>query len=76
MNLTAKSVAALKLDGRRDLIVFDETLKGFGYRLRLSHDGKRVLRSWIVQYKRAGASRRLSLSADAITVEAARVWAK
>src|SRR5215471_2223492 len=76
MNLTAKSVAALKLDGRRDLIVFDDALPGFGYRLRRSHDGKRVLRSWVVQYKRAGASRRLSLPADAVTVEAARVWAK
>jgi integrase len=76
MNLTAKSVTALKLDGKTDLIVFDDALPGFGYRLRRSHDGKRVLRSWVVQYKRAGASRRLSLSADAVTVEAARVWAK
>jgi integrase len=77
MNLTAKSVAALKLDGKRDLIVFDETLPGFGYRLRLSHDGKRVLRSWIVQYKRGGATRRMMLgSAEILGAEKARQEAK
>src|SRR5262245_22250021 len=76
MNLTAKSVAALKLDGKSDAIFFEDTLPGFGYRLRLSHDGSKVLRSWIVQYKRGGATRRMSLAADAVTAEAARVWAK
>ena len=57
MNLTAKSVAALKLDGKTDVIFFDDTLPCFGYRLRLSHDRTKVLRSWVAQYKRAERSR-------------------
>ena len=77
MNLTAKSVAALKLDGKNDLIVFDSALPRFGYRLRLSRDGKRVLRSWICQYKRGGSSRRMTLgSAEVLSAEAARTAAK
>jgi integrase len=77
MNLNAKAVAALKLDGKQDAIFFDETMPGFGYRLRLSHDGQRVLRSWVVQYKRAGATRRMLLgSAEVLSAEAARTAAK
>jgi integrase len=77
MNLTAKSVAALKLDGKTDLIVFDSALPRFGYRLRLSRDGYRVLRSWICQYKRGGSSRRMTLgSAEVLSAEAARTAAK
>jgi integrase len=77
MRLDAKSVAALKLDGKTDAIHFDDTLPGFGYRLRRSHDGSRVLRSWIVQYKRAGASRRILLgSAEVLGADPARVAAK
>jgi hypothetical protein len=53
MKLTAKSVGALKLDGKQDLIIFDDEMKGFGFRLRLGSGGK-VLRSWVAQYKRAG----------------------
>jgi len=78
MKLTAATVAALGLpDGKNDIIYFDETMAGFGYRLRRSHDGKRLLRSWIVQYKRAGASRRVLLgSAEVLSAEAARTAAK
>ena len=77
MNLNAKTVAALKLDGKSDVIFFDDAMPGFGYRLRLSHDGKRVLRSWVVQYKRAGATRRMLLgSAEVLSAEAARTAAK
>src|SRR5262245_13470215 len=54
MNLTAKSVAALKLDGKTDIIFFDDTLSCFGYRLRLSHDRTKVLRSWVVQARLQG----------------------
>jgi integrase len=77
MKLTDASVAALKLDdGKKDRIVFDEALVGFGYRLRAGGDG-RVLRSWIAQYRRAGASRRLLLgSAEVLTAEKARAAAK
>jgi integrase len=76
LKLTSKTVAALKLDGKRDVIVFDDHLTGFGYRLRVAASGK-VLRSWVVQYRRGGASRRLLLgSAAALSAEQARAMAK
>jgi integrase len=76
MKLTVASVAALKLDGKRDAIFFDDAMPGFGYRLRLGSGGK-VMRSWVVQYRRAGASRRVLLgSAEVLNTEAARAAAK
>ena len=77
MKLDAKSVAALKLDGKRtDVIHFDDTLKGFGYRLRQGAGG-RLLKSWIVQYTRAGSTRRLLLgSAEVLSATQAREQAK
>jgi integrase len=76
VKLDAKSVAALTLDGKTDMIHFDDALPGFGYRLRLGAGG-RELRSWIVQYRRAGGSRRVLLgSADVLSAEAARKEAK
>jgi integrase len=76
MRLDAKTVAALGLGGKTDAIFFDDTLTGFGYRLRLGTGGK-VLRSWIAQYRRAGASRRMLIgSADVVNVEQARAKAK
>jgi integrase len=76
MKLDARSVGALKLDGKRDAIFFDDSLKGFGFRLRLGASGK-VLRSWIVQYRHAGATRRYLIGpAEAIGAEAARAEAK
>jgi integrase len=76
MKLTTKTVAALKLGGKRDVIHFDDQLSGFGYRLRLGAGGK-VLRSWVVQYRRAGVSRRLLLgSAEVLSAEKARTMAK
>ena len=51
-------------------------MPGFGYRLRRGAGGK-LLRSWIVQYRRAGVSRRLLLgSAEVLGVEHARAMAK
>ena len=76
MKLTTATVAALKLDGKTDLIVFDDDLPGFGFRLRLSAGGK-VLKSWVIQFKRSGISRRITLgSALVLGVEAARTQAK
>ena len=76
MRLDAKTVAALALDGKTDAIHFDDSMPGFGYRLRRSAGGK-VLRSWVVQYKRAGATRRLLLgSAEVLSAEQARQQAK
>jgi integrase len=76
MKLSAKTVAALELDGKRDVIHFDDLMSGFGYRLRAGAGGK-VLRSWVVQYRRGGASRRLLLgSAEVLSAEQARSMAK
>jgi integrase len=76
MKLDAKTVGALKLDGKKDAIFFDDDMPGFGYRLRLGGGGK-VLRSWVVQYRRGGATRRFLLgSAAVLGAEAARAAAK
>ena len=77
MKLTAKAVAALALPGRKtDAIHFDDELPGFGFRLRRGAAGK-VLRSWIVQYKRAGRTRRMTLGpVEVLGIEAARQQAR
>jgi integrase len=61
MKLDAKTIAAVDLAGKRDLIVFDEDLPGFGLRLRAS--GDRVRRSWVAQYRAAGRTRRMLIGA-------------
>ena len=81
MRLDSKTVATLDLGGKNDVIFFDQEMSGFGYRLRRGANGK-VLKSWIAQYRRAGASRRLLLGSatvlDAVQARAAakRVLAK
>ena len=60
MKLDAKSVAGLTLGNKTDVIHFDDALHGFGFRLRANEAGQ-VRASWIVQYRRAGASRRMLL---------------
>jgi integrase len=72
MRLDAKTVASLDLGGKSDVIYFDDKLTGFGYRLRLGANGK-LLRSWIVQYRRGPATRRMNLGpADVISAAQAR----
>jgi integrase len=77
MKLDSRSVAALDLPGgKTDVIHFDDDLKGFGYRLRAAAGGK-VITSWLVQYRRAGATRRLLLGPGGVlSAEAARAAAK
>ncbi|MBV8108290.1 MAG: DUF4102 domain-containing protein, partial [Hyphomicrobiales bacterium] len=77
MKLDSKAAAALELPaGKADVIYFDDTLIGFGLRLRAGAGGK-VLRSWIVQYRRAGAGRRYLIgSADVLGADKARAAAK
>ena len=76
MKLTKDTVAALKLGGKTDAIHFDDDLPGFGIRLRLAAGGK-VARSWIVQWKRSGATNRIRIgSAGVLDVRAAREQAK
>jgi integrase len=76
MKLDAKTVRSLKLGERSDLIVFDDQLPGFGYRLRQGAGGK-LLKSFIAQYRHAGATRRVLLgSAATVKPEQARQAAR
>jgi integrase len=76
MKLDAKSVAKLSLPvGKTDHIMWDTTLPGFGYRMRAGAGG--VLRSWVAQYRRDGATRRYRIgSAEVVSAEMARAEAK
>jgi hypothetical protein len=79
MKLTAKATAALMLPtGKNDHIEWDEDLKRFGYRLRKI--GDKVARSWVVQYRHAGNTRRMTLnsilSAGEARAEAEKILAK
>jgi integrase len=76
MKLDTKTIARLTLpEGKTDVIHFDDAMPGFGFRIRSS--GGQLRRSWVVQYRRAGATRRLLLgSADVLGVEQARAAAK
>jgi integrase len=77
MRLTAKAAAALMLPaGKTDHIEWDSEMHGFGFRLRAGAGGK-LLKSWVCQYKRGGATRRMNLgSAAVLGAEAARLQAK
>jgi integrase len=77
MILNTKNVSRLHLpSGKTDHIQWDEALPGFGFRLRAGSGGK-VLRSWIAQYRHAGATRRVLLGAAAVlNAEQARIAAK
>jgi integrase len=75
MKLDTKIARLTLPDGKTDVIHFDSTLPGFGFRLRAS--GGEVRKSWVVQYRRAGATRRMLLgSAEVLTAEQARAQAK
>ena len=76
MKLTAKAVAALALPpGKSEHIAWDDD--GFGLRLRRSHDGSAVLKSWTVQYRHGGRKPRIKLGDyPRLGVEAARKKAK
>ena len=76
MKLDANTVDALRLDGKSDAIFFDDAMTGFGYRLRLGSNNK-ILKSWIVQYRRGGGTRRVLLgSAEVLKPKQAREAAK
>ena len=67
MKLTAKNVAGLTLPpGKKDHIEWDDDIPRFGYRLRLSNSGDKVLRSWIVQYRRPGKQRKILLGSATV----------
>ena len=63
LNLNTKTVTALALaKGRAEEFAWDTDLEGFALRLRRRRDGK-VLRSWVVQYRTHGHTRREKLAA-------------
>jgi integrase len=74
MKFTERTIAALMLPpGKEDHFEWDDDLPRFGYRLRKS--GDKVNRSWIVQYRHAGQTRKMTLNAI-LSVEQARDEAK
>jgi integrase len=82
MKLASKTVANLVLPaGKKDRIWFDDTLKGFGYRLRVGAGGQ-IRGSWVVQYRHGGAHRRYRiadaavLGADQARAEARKLLAR
>jgi integrase len=74
--LNRTTVAALKLDaGKTDQIFFDSDETGFGFRLR--QDGDRLRRSWVVQYRIKGRTRRFKVGDyPTVTADQAREKAK
>jgi integrase len=78
MHLSARNVAALVLPGdKNDEIHFDDTIAGFGYRLRRRSADAPTRGSWVVQYRRGGATRRVKIGdAGVVSAEAAREAAK
>jgi integrase len=72
MNLTAQTVATLKLNpGEADKFWFDDAIPGFGIRIRANGT-----RTWVYQYKIGAKQRRMSLgSASAIKPTQARAIA-
>jgi integrase len=54
---------------------WDDTLIGFGLRLRRGGGG-RIIRRWIVAYRAHGRQRRPGVSADSVSASAAREWAR
>ena len=75
MKITQASLASLKIpEGKSDFIVFDETMPGFGVRLR---GDKGIHRTFIAQYKIGAKHRRINLGNVAkVNLEAAKAEAK
>ena len=62
MKLTRQTIDTLKLPPKkRDLIVFDDALPGFGLRMRAGGS-----RKWVVQYELDGRQRRLTIGSTAV----------
>jgi integrase len=77
LKLDAKTVSTLTLPtGTTDAVFWDDALDRFGLRLR-QRPGARMVRSWIVQYRHDGSSRRMTLgSPDVLTPDQARTLAR
>ena len=77
LRLDAKTTVALTLSkGRDEEIAWDVDAEGFGFRLRRRSDGG-VHRSWIVQYRASGRTRRITVGgAERLTPVEARQAAR
>jgi integrase len=76
LKLDAKTTAALTLSKGRDEEIAWDIEEGFGFRLRRRSDGG-VHRSWIVQYRAGGRTRRITVgSAERLTAVEARQAAR
>jgi integrase len=76
--LDTKTITKLTVleDGKSEEFYWDREIDRFGLRLRRGA-GDRVLRSWIIQYRQAGATRRMTIgSADVFSPEQARTAAR
>src|SRR5262245_37641297 len=73
MRLTKRAIDAIKADSKREQILWDENLPGFGLRMKSSG-----AKSFLVQYRnRHGRSRRMTLGKyGVLTPEQARIAAK
>src|SRR5260370_37807123 len=76
---TSMKLTSAKIElpqGKRDHIVFDQTLRGFGLRVRRLAGGV-IRRYWIVQYRAHGHARRMNVGdAEKLTAAKARKQAK
>ena len=77
MNINNRTAAAQALpQAKSDAIFFDSDLPGFGLRLRRAADGT-VRKSFVVQYRRCAATRRILLgAANVLPAEQAKKRAK
>ena len=74
MKLTSANVTLP--EGKTDHVVFDDTLKGFGLRVRRL-SGDRIGKAWIIQYRQHGHGRRMIVGdAEKITSTQARKRAR
>src|SRR6266567_5239771 len=73
MKLTRATVVRLRLPPRKDdVIYFDDTLPGFGIRLRT-----KGARTWVLQYRRGRQQRRLTLgTVEVLSADQARQAAR
>jgi integrase len=76
MKFTAKTTAALALPaGKSDHIAWDDDLPGFGLRVRISSD--RIVKTWTVQYRVHGRSRRMKIgTVEKVSLDQAREAAR
>ena len=68
MELTDKSIRGLPLEGDKgkpEVVYFDDDVKRFGLRIRSTK------RTWIIQYRRDGVSKKLTIG-DAAVIPAAK----